>query len=98
MRVFSIWACQISVAFILMVPHVAHAGDSRSDFLKLIDRPRVPLAAEVTPLPAHGDLSEFHFTYAAEAGQRVPGILVKRTDSVGRRPVVIALHGTGGNK
>ncbi|HEX4794076.1 MAG TPA: acetylxylan esterase, partial [Humisphaera sp.] len=76
----------------------ARAGDSRSDFLKLIDRPRVPLAAEVTPLPAHGDLSEFHFTYAAEAGQRVPGILVKRTDSVGRRPVVIALHGTGGNK
>jgi dienelactone hydrolase len=28
----------------------------------------------------------------------VPGILIKSADAVGRRPVVIALHGTGGSK
>ena len=38
------------------------------------------------------------FSFASDAAQRVPGILVKSTESHGRRPVVIALHGTGGSK
>ena len=38
------------------------------------------------------------FSFAAEAGERVPGLLVKQVNASGRRPVVIALHGTGGNK
>jgi dienelactone hydrolase len=38
-----------------------------------------------------------HFTFAAEAGERVPGILM-RPASAGRRPAVVVLHGTGGNK
>jgi dienelactone hydrolase len=38
------------------------------------------------------------FSYASDAQQRVPGILVKEAHSSGRRPVVIALHGTGGGK
>lgn len=64
-------------------------GDAtRTAFLKMIDRPRVPLAPKV-----RGD----SFSYAADAEQRVPGILVRPAGS-GRHPVVIVLHGTGGNK
>lgn len=73
-------------------------ADVRSDFLKLIDRPRVPLEAQVTAMPAIGRLDEYHFTFASDAQQRVPGILIERAPVTDRRPVVIALHGTGGAK
>ncbi len=74
------------------------AADSRTDFLKLIDRPRVPLAAEAKTAKPSDGLVQISFSYATEAGQRVPGVLVKASGSTGRRPAVIALHGTGGNK
>ena len=76
----------------------AAAGDSRAAFLKLIDRPRVELAATTAAPVSRDGLTEIAFAFATEAGQRVPGILVKTSASEGRRPVVIALHGTGGNK
>jgi dienelactone hydrolase len=71
---------------------------TRAAFLKLIKRPPAPLASVVKALPPVGDLSQEHFTFAAESGQRVPGILLKMATFTGRRPVVIILHGTGGNK
>ncbi len=71
---------------------------TRLAFLKLIDRPLVPLAAEQKKLSEAEGLEQWHFTFAADAAQRVPGILVKRTQASGPRPVVIALHGTGGTK
>jgi dienelactone hydrolase len=89
------WA---ALAILGLIPAGAGGSDVRADFLKLIDRPRVPLAAEVTALPITGPLKEFHFTFASDAQQRVPGILVEGTNVTGRRPVVIALHGTEGNK
>ncbi len=77
------------------------ATDTRAEFLKLIDRPRVPLAAkfEPAPEPAPG-LFCLNFSFAADATNRVPGILLKQTSAPAsvRQPVVIALHGTGGNK
>lgn len=42
-------------------------------------------------------LAQFHFSFAADASNRVPGILMKLENSQGRLPVVIALHGTGGS-
>ena len=72
--------------------------DVRADFLKLIDRPRVPPAAKLTPMPAPPRMVQFHFTFAVDAQTRVPGILLKDVTFTGRRPVVIALHGTGGSK
>lgn len=75
-----------------------HAADARADFLKLIKHPRVPLAAQVEELPATNGLAQFHFSFATDSEQRVPGALVKAENSKGRRPVVIALHGTGGSK
>ena len=77
---------------------VADAVPTRVAFLKLIDRLRVPLEPEMKEMGAADGLAQTNFTFAADAGQRVPGILVKQIKSAGRRPVVIALHGTGGNK
>jgi dienelactone hydrolase len=81
-----------------LVPLMTRGADVRADFLHLIDRPRVPLAAQVTALPADGTLLEFHFTFDSDAQQRVPGVLLENAATTGRRPVVIALHGTGGTK
>ncbi|WP_414662042.1 alpha/beta hydrolase family protein [Horticoccus sp. 23ND18S-11] len=85
-------------AFAFFAVLAAHAADSRSAFLKLLDRPRVPLAADVSPPVTRDALVETAFSFDAEAGERVPGLLVKSATSNGRRPVVIVLHGTGGNK
>ena len=77
------------------------AADSRAEFLKLIDRPRVPLAAEAKPAVVKDGLAQIEFSFGAEAGQRVPGILIKSAApnaAAGRRPAVITLHGTGGAK
>jgi dienelactone hydrolase len=76
----------------------ANAQETRVDFLKLIDHPRVPLDAKVEDPKPDGALQRFHFSFAEAEGSRVPGILLKSADSNGKRPVVIALHGTGGNK
>jgi dienelactone hydrolase len=76
----------------------AQAADPRADFLKLIDRPRVALSPQVAEMPTTNGLLQFHFSFASDKEQRVPGLLVKETSSRGRRPVVVALHGTGGNK
>jgi dienelactone hydrolase len=70
----------------------------RSAFLKLIERPAVDPAPSVRQLPAAGGLAQEHFSFAAGGTDRVNGILVKQAASSGRRPVVIQLHGTNGNK
>ncbi len=76
----------------------ADGADTRADFLKLIDRPRVPLAPEVQAASSTDGLAHLAFTYSADATNRVPGILIKSPAATGRRPVVIMLHGTGGRK
>ena len=68
----------------------------KAAFLKLIDRPRVALAVAEETSAADGFVQS-KFSFASEAGERVPGILVRPAGDA-RRPVVVALHGTGGNK
>jgi dienelactone hydrolase len=75
-----------------------HTSNTRADFLKLVDRPRVALAPQIHKISGTNGLVEFHFSFAADAGNRVPGILMESANSPGRLPVVIALHGTGGSK
>jgi dienelactone hydrolase len=77
---------------------VADQATKGAAFLKLIDRPRAPLAPEVKELGETDGMTQIHFSFAADAEQRVPGILLKQAKSAGRRPVVVSLHGTGGNK
>jgi dienelactone hydrolase len=91
----------ITLLTICLLPRHLNAAESRADFLKLIDRPRVPLAVQTkdqTPATMPAVMSQAHFSFAADAEQRVPGILIKSKDSTSRRPVVIVLHGTGGTK
>jgi dienelactone hydrolase len=76
----------------------AIAADARTDFLNLIDRPRVPLTAQVETWPTTNGLAQFRFSFASDSAQRVPGLLIKAAESEGRQPVVIVLHGTGGTK
>jgi len=83
------WLCAVTFTY---------AADGRADFLKLIERPRVRLSPAVEAWPATNGIAQFHFSFASEREQRVPGVLLKAKGSRGRRPVVIALHGTGGSK
>lgn len=86
--------------FLLLVTltDMARAADSRGEFLRLIGRPLVPLAPEVTTTAEVNGLAEERFSFAADARQRVAGVLVKGLKATGRYPVVISLHGTGGTK
>ena len=92
----------LNLGFAILFAVVTCAADVRQDFLKLIERPRVPLAPETSPMASPAGFEQLHFTYAAETGVRVPGILIKQKSSgaqvAKKLPVVIALHGTGGNK
>ena len=90
-------------ALIASVPAamVAQAPDAeriRRAFLQMIDRPRVPLAAEAQPRGDGGPYRAEQFSFASEAGERVPGILLNAKSATGRRPVIILLHGTGSRK
>lgn len=91
-RTVSLGVC---VVHLLMLTLLCRA-DTRGDFLKLIDRPRVPLDAKELDLPMTGDDGPRSFSYATEAGQRVPGTILGVLSP--QRPVVIVLHGTGGTK
>ena len=86
------------IAAVLGLAINAVAADPRADFLKLIDRPIVPLLPQVNELGATNNVAVYHFSFASDAQQRVPGILMEATDISERRPVVIVLHGTGGRK
>ena len=74
------------------------AAAIRSRFLKIIDRPRVPLDPQLRPAGTARRLTATHFTFAADAEERVPGIVIRPEKSAGRRPAVIVLHGTGDSK
>ncbi len=79
-------------------PLLAEEERPGAAFLRLLARPKVPLAAEERPQLSEGGFDRVHFTFASEQGQRVPGLLLKPGRQRGRLPVVVALHGTGGNK
>ena len=90
------WLCV--VALCLLVTMSSFAADPRADFLKLIKPRRVALAPAIDELPTTNGLVQLNFSFAAAKAQRVTGVLIKDENSRGRRPVVIALHGTGGSK
>jgi dienelactone hydrolase len=92
------WQFFTAILFRVMATRCAHVPNPRADFLKLIDRPRVALAPEVGKISTANGIAEFHFSFSSDAKNRVPGILLESAIFSGRRPVVIALHGTGGSK
>jgi len=74
------------------------ASSAREAFLRLIDRTRVPLSPEVKVVSNDPTVVGEHFTFSAQEGERVPGVLLKPRTGNSRRPAVILLHGTGGGK
>lgn len=74
------------------------AASTRAAFLKLIDHPRVPLDPVVRTRAIDDGLATEALSFAAQAGQRVPTLVVKQDSGAAARPAVIVLHGTGGSK
>ncbi len=74
------------------------AASPREGFRRLLERERVPPEVEYRILGEKDGLKRAEFSYNAEAGQRVPGLWYQPAQAAGPRPVVIILHGTGGNK
>ncbi|HEY2933410.1 MAG TPA: acetylxylan esterase [Acidobacteriota bacterium] len=77
-------------------PQYLPAKEVRSQFLRLLERPRIPLAPQSSIAEREGLLEE-NGSFASQAGERVPFLMVKQV-TARRLPVVIVLHGTGGNK
>jgi dienelactone hydrolase len=90
----------------LLALHVCFAAtadstfDTRAAFLAVIERPRVTLKPELVEMAPVEDLRKIHFWFSSDPTERVPGYLLLPASAKfkGARPVVIALHGTGGNK
>jgi dienelactone hydrolase len=83
---------------LLTQPSRPGTSPGREGFLRLIDRPRVPLSPEVRIVSREAAVIREHFSFSVEHGARVPGLLSRPGPESGRRPAVILLHGTGGSK
>ena len=74
------------------------ASNTRAAFLRLIDRPLVPLSPRVQAAASRSPTVRENFTFSSQENERVPGVLLKAQEGKPRRPAVILLHGTGGSK
>jgi dienelactone hydrolase len=76
----------------------------KESFLKLLDRPKVPLDAKADGTPVvHGSVATEKLSFATERKadgtvERVPTLVFRPAEPAGRLPAVIVLHGTGANK
>jgi dienelactone hydrolase len=97
-RLFAVGLLALQISFAKLAD--SSASDTRTAFLQVIDRPRVALKPELAELPPVEGLKKYHLWFYSDATERVPGYLLLPDAErfKGRRPVVIALHGTGGNK
>ncbi|MFO0811029.1 MAG: alpha/beta fold hydrolase [Gemmataceae bacterium] len=74
-------------------------AEVRAAFLKLLDRPKVPL--DVRPGGGQPGFEELTFASERKADgtvERVPVLIARPATGQGRLPAVIVLHGTGGTK
>jgi predicted alpha/beta-fold hydrolase len=81
-----------------LVKRLLLADQTPKAFLQMLDRPRAELMPAENKQREVNGIEHWHFTYAAEEAQRVTGLLTKATGASGKRPVVIILHSTGGDK
>lgn len=71
--------------------------DPASDFKQLLKRPVCPLAPNLSRETREGVL-HLSGSFESEPGERVPVLAMSSASRAGRRPAVLVLHGTGGNK
>ncbi|MBY0527505.1 MAG: dienelactone hydrolase family protein [Gemmataceae bacterium] len=103
----------IAAFLLLLLPAMLAAQESqpkypppaevKSAFLKLLDRPKVPLDVKAGDSKTEGNFVVERSSFASEKKadgtvERVPVLLVRPAKIDKKLPVVIALHGTGGNK
>jgi dienelactone hydrolase len=85
-------------------PALPAPGQVRAAFLKMLDRPKVPLDPSVGELKVNADGTVLeHVVISTEkkrggAVERVPMTILHPAAAAGRKPTVIVLHGTGGSK
>ncbi len=97
-------AAPVSEASSDQLPKYPPPADVRAAFLKLLDRPKVDAdVKELSPPRTENGLTTEHLSIATEkktdgSFERVPMLIVRPEKVTGRLPLVIALHGTGGNK
>lgn len=78
-------------------------AEVKASFLKLLDRPKVPLDVKADePKTADGLVSE-HLSFASEKKadgtfERVPCLIVRPEKAEKKLPAIVVLHGTGGTK
>ena len=82
---------------------VPSPNEVRASFLKLLDRPKVPLDVNIKRVEAKKKLITERLSFASEKKsdgtvERVPTLIVTLEETTKRRPAVIVLHGTGGTK
>ena len=75
-----------------------NAESIRADFLRVIKRPAALLAPTSPIITVQNGYSQERVSFNSEPDERVPLLVVKKGDRRDRRPVIIALHGTGGSK
>jgi len=104
----------LMIATLLAIPAFAHAqapkplppAEAKVAFLKLLDRPKVPLDVKLDPAAGLGELYRHRLSIASDKKadgtiERVPILIVRPPHEPGileRRPTIILLHGTGGSK
>ena len=69
----------------------------RAEFHKLLDRPSGDLKPDFRSEKI-GDLMVESGSFFSEPGEKVPTVIMKQTGRTGRLPVIVCLHGTGGDK
>jgi dienelactone hydrolase len=84
-------------------PKYPPPAEVKAAFLKLLDRPKVPLNPKTADTKTENGLIVERLSFASEKKangeeERVPVLLVRPEKSDKKLPVVISLHGTGGNK
>lgn len=70
----------------------------RADFLRVIDRPRVALQPTSPVISEVNGYIQELLSIASAEGERVPVLVLKKGAATGRRPVIVALHGTNNSK
>ena len=76
----------------------AGAQRIRADFLRVIDRPRAPLAPSAATTSTANGYQQEVLSFQSGPGERVPTLILRKDGAAGRRAAVIVLHGTGGSK
>lgn len=102
--------CLMVVVICFLVASAGHGDDKpypppkevKAAFLKILDRPRVGLDAELISKEARDGIVIEHLRFTSEkkadgSVERVPVAIARPENAKGKLPTVIVLHGTGGN-